>query len=68
MLSIIATDKENNWDLQLQTAMLTCCTNVHEKMKATPFSLTFGREARLPVDVVFGSQPGVPLSLQVYLH
>ena len=57
MLSIIATEKEDGWDLQLPTAMLAYRTSIHETTKATPFSLMFGREARLPVDVVYGSPP-----------
>ena len=57
MLSIIATEKEDGWDLQLPTAMLAYRTSIHETTKATPFSLMFGREARLSVDVVYGSPP-----------
>jgi transposase InsO family protein len=57
MLSIIATEKENDWDLQLPTAMFAYRTSVHETTTATSFSLMFGHEARLPVDVMYGSPP-----------
>ena len=67
MLSIIAAEKEDVWDLQLPTTMLAYRTSIHETTKATPFSLMFGREARLPVDV-YGSHLRKLLSLQANLH
>ena len=58
MLSIAAQDRECDWDLQLPLLMMAYRTSVQESTGATPFSLMFGREARLPIDVMFGLPPG----------
>ena len=59
MLSVIAKDRGQDWDLQLPLVMMAYRTSVQESTKATPFSLMFGREARLPIDVMFGTPPDV---------
>jgi len=59
MLSVIAKDREQDWDLQLPLVMMAYWTSVQESTQATPFSLMFGREARLPIDVMFGTPPDV---------
>lgn len=38
--------------------MVAYRTSVQESTGATPFSFMFGREARLPIDVMFGHLPG----------
>jgi len=53
MLSIAAQDRERDWDLQLPLLMMAYRTSVQESTGAT-----FGREARLPIDVMFGLPPG----------
>jgi len=58
MLSIVAKDREQDWDLHLPLVMMAYRTSVQESTGATPFSLMFGREARLPIDVMFGPPPG----------
>ena len=58
MLSIVAKDQEQDWDLHLPLVMMAYRTSVQESTGATPFSLMFGREARLPIDVMFGPPPG----------
>ena len=58
MLSIAAQDQERDWDVQLPLIMMAYRTSVQESTGATPFSLMFGREAHLPIDVMFGMPPG----------
>lgn len=53
MLSTAVIDHEEDWDLQLPLQMLAYRTSVQETTKATPFSLMFGREIHLPIDVMF---------------
>ena len=44
-----------DWDAKLPAVTFAYRTSVHESMGFTPFFLMFGREARLPADLVFGS-------------
>ena len=53
MLSTAVIDHKEDWDLQLPLQMLAYRTSVQKTTKATPFSLMFGREIRLPIDVMF---------------
>ena len=53
MLSTVVSDDEYNWDLHLPTLMLAYRTSRHETTGATPFSLVYGREAKLPEDILF---------------
>ena len=53
MLSKVVSDDEHSWDLHLPTLMLAYCTSQHETTGATPFSLVYGREAKLPEDILF---------------
>ena len=53
MLSTVVSEDEKDWDLHLPTLMLAYRTSPHETTGATPFSLVYGREAALPVDILF---------------
>ena len=53
MLSTAVLDDEHDWDLHLPTLMLAYCTSHHDTTGATPFSLVYGREAKLPEDILF---------------
>ena len=51
-------DDETNWDLRIPCLMLAYRTSIHEATKHTPFSLMFGREVQLPIDVMYGLPSG----------
>jgi hypothetical protein len=57
MLSIVAREDEHNWDLKLPTLLLAYRTSVHETTGETPSLLMLGREARLPVDIMYNLAP-----------
>ena len=50
---------QKDWDEKLPMALLAYCTSVHSATGKTPFSALYGRQAILPVDMVFGI-PDVP--------
>ena len=58
LLNMAAQDRECDWDLQLPLIMMAYRTSIQESTGATPFSFMFGREAHLPIDVMFGMPPG----------
>ena len=59
MLKRTTIDAERDWDLKLPCLMMAYRTSIHETTKATPFSLMFGREVQLPIDIMFGKPLGV---------
>ena len=63
MLSSTAAN-ENDWDLVLPSFMLAYWTSVHRTTKHTPFQLMFGREAKLPVDVISHSKSPLHIPIQ----
>ena len=69
MLSIAVMDDEHSWDLHLPTILLAYRTSIHETTGVTPFELMFGRQARVPDDVIYSlptpssSTPGQYASL-----
>ena len=40
--------------------MFAYCTSLQECTGCTPFQLVFGRDVRLPIDVMFGLPPHYP--------
>ena len=57
MLSMAVREDEQGWDLLLPTLLLAYRTSHHATTGSTPFELMFGRDPRLPEDVLF-SIPG----------
>lgn len=58
LLDMLATTvKENptNWESHLRQVCLAYNTTVHSTTGFTPFYLMFGRQARLPIDLMYGS-------------
>ena len=55
MLSMVLGEEgEENWEVALPAVMLAYCSSPLQTTHQSPFMLTFGREVRLPVDVMFG--------------
>lgn len=57
MLAMFVGKNQKDWDLYLQQVLLAYWTSYNESTGATPFSLLYGREARLPVDLCFDPPP-----------
>jgi transposase InsO family protein len=54
MLSKYVNENQKNWDECLQLVMLAYRSSVQESTRQTPYFMTFGREVRLPLDIMFG--------------
>ena len=59
ILSMLATtshDHPFDWEDQLPKVCMAYNTSVHATTGYTPFYLMFGRQARLPIDIVYGTK------------
>ncbi|KRZ70459.1 Retrovirus-related Pol polyprotein from transposon [Trichinella papuae] len=54
MLAKASIDHPEDWDVYLDRVLLAYRTSVHCTTGATPSRVVFGRELRLPVDVMYG--------------
>ena len=63
MLAKIVTEDQRNWDLYIPSTCLAYNTSVHSSTGFTPSFLRFGRELRLPSDLL---QPDSRLPLQEF--
>ena len=66
MLSTTIKDHQGSWEDRVQAVCLAYNTSVQPTTGYTPFYLMFGRQARLPIDIMFGNSPVVTSSPSVY--
>ena len=60
LAKILSKDQQTSWDLYLSFAVFSYNRSIHSSTGFTSFFLTFGSEARLPPDIIFGlSAPAV---------
>ncbi|MCG8078714.1 MAG: DDE-type integrase/transposase/recombinase [Candidatus Thiodiazotropha taylori] len=57
MLSAFVSEHQRDWDEYVPLVMMAYRSSVHESTSTSPSMMTFGREIRLPIDLIFG-QPG----------
>lgn len=55
MLSMYVSTNQRDWDIFVPLVTFAYNTSPQESTKESPFYLTYGREARLPIDVVLGA-------------
>ncbi|KAL5471624.1 hypothetical protein EMCRGX_G029761 [Ephydatia muelleri] len=59
LLDMLATtvNNQSDWDQCIRKLCMTYNSSVHSSTGYTPFYLMFGRQARLPVDLMYGTGP-----------
>ena len=70
MLAMLASTVEedpSNWEQHLRKVCMAYNTSVHPSTGYAPFYLMFGRLARLPVDIMYGSCPTEPVLPHQYV-
>src|SRR5206468_6962718 len=63
MLAKVVSDNQKDWDERLQFVMAAYRASVHEATGFTPNFLMMGREARAPVDLLYGAPEEAEASL-----
>ena len=58
---------ESDWDLKMPLALFAIRTSEHTTTGFSPFSLIYGREARIPWDIVYGSAPNTLMPLEKWV-
>ncbi|CAB4029533.1 Retrovirus-related Pol poly from transposon 412, partial [Paramuricea clavata] len=56
-LAIFVEQNQRDWDRWIPFLLLAYRTSIHESTKQTPACLMFGREVRLPIDLLYGRPP-----------
>ena len=54
-------EKTDNWDLKLPLVLFAIRTSEHSTTGFSPFSLVYGREAKIPWDIAYGPAPNTPM-------
>ena len=67
MLATIVGDHPREWEHHLSKLCMACNTSVHSSTGFTPFYLMFGRQAKLPIDIVYGNLFPESLSIGQYV-
>jgi RNase H-like domain found in reverse transcriptase/Reverse transcriptase (RNA-dependent DNA polymerase)/Integrase zinc binding domain/Integrase core domain/gag-polyprotein putative aspartyl protease len=65
-LRIVVNEHQTDWDRHLPLFLLAYRSAVHETTGQTPASVIFGRELRLPVDLMFGHPVERPVQVDDY--
>ena len=58
---------EVDWDLRLPLILFAIRTSEHSSTGFSPFSLVYGREARIPWDIVYGPAPNTLMPLEKWV-
>ena len=66
MLSTSIKQHHGTWEDHIRAVCMAYNTSVQPTTGFTPFYLMFGRQARIPIDVMFGSSPVIETSPSTY--
>ena len=55
LLSLNVNNPTDNWDLDLGLTLMAFCSAVQSSMGFTPYFLLYGKEMRLPLDIIYCS-------------
>ena len=67
-LRIMVDEHQTDWDRHVPLFLMAYRSAVHETTGFTPAQVMFGRELRLPPDVMFGRPPDQPCAPEGFVH
>ncbi|GFS57999.1 retrovirus-related Pol polyprotein from transposon 412 [Trichonephila clavipes] len=67
-LSLLVSSNQQDWDKKLPFFMLAYRSAVHETTGYSPSQMLFGRDLRLPADLLFNRPPDALLAPEEYIE
>ncbi|GFW71738.1 retrovirus-related Pol polyprotein from transposon 412 [Trichonephila clavipes] len=67
-LSLLVSSNQQDWDKKLPFFLLAYRSAVHETTGYSPSQMLFGRDFRLPADLLFSRPPDAPLAPEEYIE
>ncbi|GFW79740.1 retrovirus-related Pol polyprotein from transposon 412 [Trichonephila clavipes] len=67
-LSLMVSKNQQDWDQKVPLFLLAYRSAVHETTGYSPSQMLFGRDIRLPCDLLFGRPPDTPSSPEEYVQ
>ncbi|GFY07046.1 retrovirus-related Pol polyprotein from transposon 412 [Trichonephila clavipes] len=67
-LSLMVSKNQQDWDQKVPLFLLAYRSAVHETTGYSPSQMLFGRDLRLPCDLLFGRPPNTPSSPEEYVQ
>ncbi|KAF8771470.1 Retrovirus-related Pol polyprotein like [Argiope bruennichi] len=67
-LSLLVSSNQQDWDRKLPFFLLAYRSSVHETTGYSPTQMLFGRDLRLPADLLFSRPPHAPLAPEEYVE
>ncbi|GFV03757.1 retrovirus-related Pol polyprotein from transposon 412 [Trichonephila clavipes] len=67
-LSLMVSKNQQDWDQKVPLFLLAYRSAVHETTGYSPTQMLFGRDLRLPCDLLFGRPPDTPSSPEEYVQ
>ncbi|GFV18924.1 retrovirus-related Pol polyprotein from transposon 412 [Trichonephila clavipes] len=68
ILSLLVSSNQHDWDKKLPFFLLAYRSAVHETTGYSPSQMLFGRDLRLPADILFSRPPDAPLAPEQYIE
>ncbi|KAF8774751.1 Retrovirus-related Pol polyprotein like [Argiope bruennichi] len=67
-LSLLVSSNQQYWDKKLPLFLISYRSAIHETTGYSPSQMLFGRDIRLPADLLFSRPPDAPLAPKEYLE
>ncbi|GFW14539.1 retrovirus-related Pol polyprotein from transposon 412 [Trichonephila clavipes] len=67
-LSLLVSSNQQDWEQKLPFFLLAYMSAVHETISYSSSQMLFGRDLRLPADLLFSWPPDAPLTPAVYIE
>jgi len=66
MLATMVNDHGSSWENHLPKVCFAYNTNTHTSTGYTPFYMNYGREAKIPANIIYGTPVGQPQTHSQY--